>query len=79
MLCAKQMNRKHSNTGEGGRRKKITNIIKHTHTKKKPLWKHCFNSFRLENKFLKAEFPASPCCSPQNVHAAEDWEEYLAE
>lgn len=42
------------------------------------LLKHS-TSFRPENKFLRPGFPASSCCRPQNVHAAEAWEEYFAQ
>lgn len=48
-------------------------------TKKVIIEALCFNSFRFDNKFLRAGFPASPCCSPHNVHAAGAWEEDLAE
>lgn len=73
MLCAKQMNRKQSNTGG---EKKITKKVKKKN--QRSLLKYSA-SFRPENKFLKAGFPASACCSPQNVRAAEGWEEYLAQ
>lgn len=75
MLCAKQMNRKQSNTGG---KKKITKKAKKKKKKQRSLLKYSA-SFRPENKFLKAGFPASACCSPQNVRAAEGWEEYVAE